>query len=77
MAQMTVKELYNQLAEVIKDGHGDKFIIVPDDNECNAFHGLFYGVSYTDPEDVADQIDCSNGLYDSAVEDPSKLVILG
>lgn len=77
MTQMTVKQLYLELAEEIKKGNGDKFIIAADDNEFNSFHGLYYGISYSDPEDVAEQIECSNGVYDSQVEDPDKLVILG
>lgn len=76
MEQMTVKQLYQELAIAIKLGHGDKFIIVADDNEGNAYHGMFYGVT-SDPKMVKENIDCSNGLYDSAVTDYNKIVILG
>jgi hypothetical protein len=73
---MTVKELYLELAEEIKKGNGDKYIVVADDNEGNGYHGMFYGVT-SDPKMVRENIECSNGLYDSAVEDYNKIVILG
>jgi hypothetical protein len=76
MNQLTVKQLYIELAEEIKNGNGDKFIVVADDNEGNAYHGMFYGV-VSDPQKVKENIDCSNGLYDSAVTDYNKIVILG
>jgi hypothetical protein len=76
MAQMTVKELYLELTEEIKKGNGNKCIVIADDNEGNSYHGMFYGVT-SDPKMVRENIECSNGLYDSAVEDYNKIVILG
>lgn len=76
MTQLTVKELYRQLEAVIKEGHGDKFIIIADDNEGNSYHGMFYGIT-SDPIEVRDNIDCSNGVYDCLVKNPNKVVILG
>lgn len=77
MAQMTLKELYFQLLDEIHNkGNGDKVIVIADDNEGNAYHGMFYGIT-SDPETVKESIEASNGLYDSAVEDYNKIVILG
>ena len=45
MKQLTVKQLYLLLAEEVKNGNGDKTIVVADDNEGNAYHGLFYGIT--------------------------------
>ena len=73
---MTVKQLYLELAEEIKKGNGDKVIVIADDNEGNAYHGMFYGVT-SDPKTVRENIETSNGLYDSAVEDYDQIVILG
>ena len=70
---MTVKQLYLELAEEIKNGNGDKAIIIADDNEGNGYHGMFYGIT-SDPETIRDAVE---DLYDSAETDPDKIVILG
>ena len=73
MAQMTVKRLYQELAIAIKLGHGDKFIIVADDNEGNGYHGMFYGIT-ADP----DLVKLADGdIYDSVETNTDNLVILG
>ena len=76
MAQLTVKDLYNNLVNEIRKGNGDKFIVVADDNEGNSFHGLFFGITST-VATVAEAIEYSNGVYDSVEKDPNKIVILG
>jgi len=74
MNQLTVRDLANQLAEAVRDGYGDKIIVVGDDNEGNGYHGLFYGLTVHDVEGITD-----NGelIYDSVTTDTQKLVILG
>jgi hypothetical protein len=76
MEQLTVKQLYLLLGQEIKNGNGDKAIVVADDNEGNAYHGLFYGVT-SDLKDICEAFEYSNGLYDSQEKDPRKVVILG
>ena len=76
MEQMTVRKLYLLLAQEVQKGNGDKTIIVADDNEGNAFHGLFYGIT-SDLEDIKEAVEYSNGIYDSSEKDLNKLVILG
>jgi hypothetical protein len=73
---MTVKELYLELAEEIKKGNGDKYIVVADDNEGNGYHGMFYGVT-SDPKMVRENIECSNGLSDCCEINYDNIVILG
>ena len=41
---MTVKELHEQLGELIKEGHGTKTILLSDDDEGNGFHHCFYDI---------------------------------
>lgn len=76
MEQLTVKQLYLLLGQEIKNGNGDKAIVVADDNEGNAYHGLFYGVT-SELKDICEAFEYSNGLYDSQEKDPRKVVILG
>ena len=56
MKQLTVYELYNCLARAIKEGYGDKKVIVADDNEGNSYHGMYYGLTYKEDE-VANCLD--------------------
>lgn len=76
MKQLTVKQLYALLIEEITKGNGDKKIVVADDNEGNSFHGLFYGIT-SEPNDIKENIENSNGIYDSQEKDLNKIVILG
>ena len=76
MNQVRVKDLYKNLEKLIGLGYGDRAIVVPDDNECNAFHGLYFGCTY-EKKDIEDCIESSNGIYDSEVTDLDKIVILG
>lgn len=72
MGQLTVKELAAMLAEAVRNGYGDKKIVISDDNEGNGYHGLFYGLTVNDVESVAGGM-----IYDSQETNPEKLVILG
>lgn len=76
MSQLTVKELYTILYKEMTKGNGDKKIVVADDNEGNAFHGLFYGIT-SEPNDIKETVENSNGIYDSQEKDLNKIVILG
>lgn len=76
MLQMTVNKLYLELKELVEKGQGDKAIVVASDNEGNSYHGVFYSCT-SDPKSVKENIDISNGLYDSAITDPAKIVIVG
>lgn len=45
---MTVKELLELCQQAVKNGKGDKAIMIPQDDECNGYHYLwkadFYNV---------------------------------
>lgn len=76
MKQLTVLDLFKLLEQEVRNGNGNKSIVVSDDNEGNAYHGLFYGIT-SEPNDIKENIECSNGLYDSQERDLNKIVILG
>lgn len=76
MIQMTVEKLYRELQELMRQGMGDKKIVVADDNEGNGYHGIYYSCT-SDPMMVKENIDASNGLYDSQEENTDNLVIIG
>ena len=73
MRQLTIKDLKRFVDKQMEKENEDKFIVISDDNEGNGFHGLFYG--FTD--DIGEIKMLSDMIYDSAENDPNKIVILG
>lgn len=72
MGQITVKQLSAILAEAIRDGYGDRKIVISDDTEGNGYHGLFYGIS------TASEAGVTVGMiYDSQETNPDNIIILG
>ena len=69
---MTVKELLNHCKALVKDGQGDKQILISDDEEGNGYHFIWYDFT-TDEDSIKECMDISS-IYDL---DPSKVVILG
>lgn len=78
MEQMTVEKLWMELGNLMKldRKNANKKIVLADDNEANGFHGCFYSIT-SDPKAVKENIEVSNGLYDSVETDPNKIVIIG
>lgn len=71
---MTVKKLLHYCQEQVKNGNGNKKIVIADDNEGNGFHGLFY--AFTEIKD-SDKDYYEKCIYDSREKDLDKLIILG
>ena len=71
---MTVKALLKFCQQEIKNGNGNKKIVISDDNEGNGFHGLFYGFTTLDTDNDKDAF--RNDIYDSE-DDLEQLIILG
>ena len=72
MGQMTIKTLKALCDKHIKQGHGDRLIVISDDNEGNGFHGLFYGFTIIEKGEES--------LYpinDSVSENINEIIILG
>lgn len=74
--QMTVKELLKLCQDEVKRGNGDKFIVIPDDNECNRYHGMFYGFSNA-AEARLYGINVEDEIYDSCYTKNEEIIILG
>lgn len=80
MEQLTVKELKILCDKAIKEGHGDKHIVVADDNEGNGFHGMFYGFSDAMEIEADAQVfghSIEDQIYDSCYSKPEEIIILG
>ena len=45
MKVLTVEDLFLICKEQIKNGNGDKKIMISDDDEGNGYHYLFYGMT--------------------------------
>ena len=70
---ITIKALKKECDKAIKEGFGDKKIMISADDEGNGFHGLFYGFM-TDVKDI--ELMEEQGLLCDDV-DPNELVLLG
>lgn len=76
MNQVTVKDLALWLSDLVKKGYGDKRVVIADDTEGNAYHGMYYSPT-SEADEVKDLINSSNGLYESQETDCTKIVIIG
>lgn len=65
MVEITLKQLHEDIAQKIKDGHGDKVILLSNDDEGNGVHQMFYTL-----DDRAEVIE-GYGY------DPDKYIIVG
>lgn len=76
--QLTVGMLMKRLAAACKKDPTivNKRIITGDDIEGNGYHGLWFDIT-SDPEEVKECIEASNGLSESETNDPTQLVIIG
>jgi hypothetical protein len=45
MKKMTLMDLYLAIAEQVKQGNGDKVVLVADDDEGNGYHPIYYAVT--------------------------------
>lgn len=73
---MTVYELYKLCEEQVEKGNGNKSVVVPDDEEGNGYHDLFYPF-LTDVDTVRDAIDFTNSWNHITENDANNIVILG
>lgn len=52
---MTIKELLKECQSEIKNGNGDKEILISNDDEGNGYHTLYYG--FTKYESYVDMVE--------------------
>lgn len=68
---ITVKELLKMCQEELRNGNGDKHVLISRDDEGNGFHTLFYGFS-SDPKTIKMYAD---DFHDK--NNPDEVVLLG
>lgn len=68
--QMTVNDLFELCKKAIRKGHGNKNIVLSDDNEGNGYHGMFYGFA-----EVTEGFEYE--IYDSVTNSARDTIILG
>lgn len=49
---MKLKNLYQACKQLMKEGHGEKSLIVAADNEGNGYHGMFFTLTVITPENA-------------------------
>lgn len=64
MVEVTVKMLSKQLNKLVKEGCGDKKILITSDDEANEYHRVWYGAGDIE-EDEKEYLKCS--IYDPEV----------
>ena len=72
MGQFTIKQLRDFCDVYIKEGYGDRMIVISDDNEGNGYHGMFYGFTLIKKEEKE-----WYPISDSHSDDVEKIIILG
>lgn len=72
MQQLTVKQLKVLCTQAIQRGHGDKLIVISDDNEGNGYHGLFYGFTLISKDDEQ-----FYNISDSTITNRKEIIVLG
>jgi len=78
MKPITVKQLAEELNELIEKGKGDYPIFLTDDEECNGYHGCWFNASAADEMDDFDLQASTECNCDAEIlEDPAKAVYLG
>ena len=45
MKQLTINDLLRVCQQKVKEGHGNKKILISTDDEGNGYHELFYGIN--------------------------------
>lgn len=74
MKQLQLKDLYQLCLEQMKAGNGNKFLVLSNDNEGNAYHGMFYGIT---PITKAVSSMYRNIIWDSKEMNTDNLLIIG
>lgn len=76
MKAVTIKRLYELLKEEVKNGRGDKKILLSNDDEGNGYHQMFYELTTIKEEDAKyyDEYMLSGVSVKDAIKD---YVILG
>jgi hypothetical protein len=74
MQQMKLKDLYKACQKLMKEGKGEKTLILSDDNEGNGYHGMFYTLTEISDEDAKYYQGC---VYDTNEEEVTNCIVVG
>lgn len=74
MVGLTVKDLLSACKEAVKEGYGDRVVMLSDDDEGNGYHTLFY--AFTSDKDMLRYIFEDHLLHDDGYK-PEDIIILG
>ena len=74
MQQVKLKELYAACKVLMKQGHGDKYLVAPNDNEGNGYHGMFFTLSPITEENAKYY---EGEIYDSVEENVTNCIVVG
>lgn len=78
MAQaLTVAQLMRVWQQAIRDGYGNKHILISDDDEGNGYHELFYGISTIKEEEINALANMGMIPYGMTKEELKNYVTLG
>lgn len=79
MKELTLKELKQEIDDLIAQGYGDYPVVAQDDNEGNGYHGVFCSATVVKESEVdAKEISMLSSLLgDTNVTDITKCVIIG
>ena len=70
MKQITVNDLLAMCQAEVKNGNGDKNIVLSDDSEGNGYHGMFFGFQPMSK-------DIATVTYDSCTRKKADTIVLG
>lgn len=73
MTEMTIRTLFSLCVEQMKNGNGDKKILISNDDEGNGYHGLYFAFSETNKMSLSE----FELPYGVKVSELSDYVILG
>lgn len=74
MKQATLNDLYHACALMVKKGFGERKLIVPNDNEGNGYHGVYFLLT---PITEENKLAVDYMLDNSDETDPMKLMVVG
>lgn len=74
MEQIKLKDLYQACKRLMKEGHGEKSLVLSDDNEGNGYHGMFFTLTVITPENKDGFIGLIN---DNTESDLKNIIIVG
>lgn len=74
MNQIKLKDLYKDCKKLMEAGHGEKSLILSDDNEGNGYHGMFFTLTVINKDN---KNDFSGLIYDNNEPNLENMIVVG